>query len=57
VHVRLIRDLGLTIGEVWWLEDVAAECDAQDRWEFFLSAAPMNVTGGAGSLINPIAVF
>lgn len=57
VHVRLIRDLGLTIGEVWWLEDVAAECHAEGRWEFFLSAAPMNVTGGAGSLINPIAVF
>ena len=32
VHVRLIRDLGLTIGEVWWLEDVATECIAEDRW-------------------------
>lgn len=57
LHVKLIRDLGLTIGEVWWLEDLAAECVKQDRWEFFLSAPPMNVTGGSGSLINPTAIF
>lgn len=57
LHVRLIRDLGLTLGEVWWLEDVAAECQEQGRWEFFLSAPPMNIPGGAGSLINPTAIF
>lgn len=35
LHVRLIRDLGLTLGEVWWLEDLAAECEKEERWEFF----------------------
>lgn len=57
LHIRLIRDLGLTLGEVWWLEDLAAECERQGRWEFFLSAPPLNVTGGAGSPINPVAIF
>lgn len=57
LHVRLIRDLGLTLGEVWWLEDLAAECEKEHRWEFFCCAPPMNVTNGAGSLLNPTAVF
>lgn len=26
LHVRVIRDLGLTLGEVWWLVDHAAMC-------------------------------
>jgi kynurenine formamidase len=55
LHVRLIRDLGLTLGEVWWLDDLAAACRAEERWEFFLCAAPLNVTNGVGSPVNPIA--
>jgi kynurenine formamidase len=55
LHSRLIRDLGLTLGEVWWLEDLAAACAEEGRWEFFLSAAPLNVTNGSGSPLNPIA--
>jgi hypothetical protein len=55
VHARLIRDLGLTLGEVWWLEDLAQACQEENRWEFFLSAAPLNVTNGSGSPLNPIA--
>lgn len=57
LHVRLIRDLGLTLGEVWWLEDLAEACQEEGRYEFFLTASPLNVTGGAGSPVNPIAVF
>ncbi len=57
LHIRLIRDLGLTLGEVWWLEELSTECADRGRWDFFLTAAPMNVTGGAGSVINPIAIF
>ena len=36
------------------LGDIAAE---QGRWEFLLTAAPLAVTGGTGSPINPIATF
>ncbi|MEV5843584.1 cyclase family protein [Streptomyces sp. NPDC051985] len=57
LHVRLIRDLGLTLGEVWWLEELAAECAEQGRYEFFLTASPLNITGGAGSPVNPLAIF
>jgi len=57
VHVRLIRDLGLTLGEVWWLEELSLACEWEQRWEFFLTASPLKVTGGVGSPINPIAIF
>jgi kynurenine formamidase len=55
LHIRLIRDLGLTLGEIWWLEDLAAACAAESRWEFFLSAAPLALTNASGSPLNPIA--
>jgi kynurenine formamidase len=57
LHARLIRDLGLTIGEVWWLDDLAEACGAEKRWEFFLCAAPLNVSNGAGTPLNPIAIL
>jgi len=57
LHQRLLRDLGLPLGEIWWLEDLAMACREAGRYEFFLSAAPLNVTNAAGSPINPIAIF
>lgn len=55
LHMRLIRDLGLTIGELWWLEELAEACREQQRWEFFLNAAPLTVTNAVGGPLNPIA--
>lgn len=55
LHARLIRDLGLTIGELWWLEDLAVACAQEGRWEFFLVAAPLTVTNSTGGPLNPIA--
>lgn len=57
LHGRLIRDLGLSLGEIWWLEDLAVACAEEGRYAFFLSAAPLNVTNAAGSPLNPIAIF
>ncbi|WP_200208886.1 cyclase family protein [Micromonospora coerulea] len=57
LHSRLIRDLGLTIGELWWLEDLAATCARLDRWEFLLTAPPLPVTGASGASTTPLAFF
>jgi kynurenine formamidase len=57
LHARLIRGLGLTIGELWWLDDLAAACAAAQRWEFLLAAAPMQVLGSSGSPANPVAIL
>lgn len=57
LHVRLIRDLGLTIGELWWLDELRDICAELERWIFFLTAPPLNVTNAAGSPLNPLAIF
>ena len=56
LHGNLLRDLGVYIGEIWWLEELAADCARDGRYEFFLAAQPLNVTGAVGSPVNPIAV-
>jgi kynurenine formamidase len=56
LHARLIRDLGLTLGEVWWLEDLADACAEDGRYEFFLAAPPLNITNASGSPANPVAI-
>ena len=42
VHGALLKDLGVYIGEIWWLEDLAAACAEDGRYEFFLAAQPLN---------------
>jgi kynurenine formamidase len=56
MHSRLIRDLGLSLGEIWHLEQLAEACAADGRYEFFLAAQPLNITNGSGTPINPIAI-
>jgi hypothetical protein len=48
---------GMPIGEMWDLEGLAAECERQKRWSFFLTSSPLNTTGGVASPPNAIAVF
>ncbi len=56
LHPVLIRDLGLTIGELFWLEDLAAACAAEGRYEFLFVGQPLRISGGLGSPINPLAI-
>jgi len=55
VHMVLIRDMGLSLGEILDLEELAADCAADGTWEFFFVAPPLKVTRGVGSPINPLA--
>jgi kynurenine formamidase len=56
LHGNLLRDLGVFLGEIWWLEDLAADCAQDGRYEFFLSAQPLYIPGAVGSPLNPMAV-
>jgi kynurenine formamidase len=56
VHMVLIRDMGMTLGEIFDLEELAADCEADGVWEFFFSAPVLKVTHGVGSPINPLAL-
>lgn len=56
LHQVAIPHIGLFIGEMWDLDELAADCAADGRYEFWLTAAPIPFTGAVGSPVNPIAV-
>jgi hypothetical protein len=56
LHGLCIRDVGLTLGEMFDLEALAADCAADGVWECLFTAPPLRVTGGVGSPLNPLAV-
>lgn len=56
LHQVAIPNIGLTVGEMWDLEDLAADCAADGVHEFLLVAPPLPITGAVGSPVNPIAL-
>ena len=56
LHQVAIPNMGLFIGELWDLDALAVDCAADGVWDFFLTAAPLPVTGAVGAPVNPIAV-
>jgi kynurenine formamidase len=56
LHGALIRDLGLTLGEMFHLEDLAADCAADGVYEFLFVGQPLRIKGAVGSPINPLAI-
>jgi kynurenine formamidase len=52
VHRLLIRDYGVYLMELLALDQLAAD----RRFEFMFVAAPLQITGGTGSPINPLAI-
>ncbi len=57
LHQIVIPNLGLTIGEMWNLEELGRWCAEHGRYDFLLSAAPLPITGAVGSPINPVAIL
>ena len=56
LHQIAIPHIGLVIGEMWNPEELAAHCAADGVYTFFLTAAPLPITGAVGSPVNPVAV-
>lgn len=55
LHQVAIPNMGLTIGEMWDLDALADDCAADGRYDFFLAAPPLPITGAVGSPVNPLA--
>jgi hypothetical protein len=55
-HVVAIPNMGLTLGEIFFLEELAADCAADGRYAFLLVAPPLPVTRAVGTPINPYAL-
>ncbi|MEZ0491565.1 cyclase family protein [Kineococcus sp. TBRC 1896] len=56
LHQVVIPNMGLFVGEMWALEELAADCAADGVHEFLLVAAPLPVTGAVGAPLNPLAL-
>jgi kynurenine formamidase len=56
VHLLCIRDMGLTLGEMFVLDELAEACAADGSWQFLFSAPALKVAGGVGSPLNPLAI-
>jgi kynurenine formamidase len=56
LHRILIGQFGMALGELWWTEDLAADCAADRVCEFFVCSAPLHMPGGIGSTANALAI-
>ena len=57
LHTLLLVAMGTPMFDQCDLEELSNAAAARNRWTFLLTAAPLRVSGGTGSLANPIAVF
>jgi kynurenine formamidase len=55
-HWVVIPALGLTMGEMFDVSELASHCAQDHVYEFFFCAPPLVITGGTGSPINPMAI-
>jgi kynurenine formamidase len=56
VHLLDIVEMGLTQGQNFDLENLAAECARDGVYEFLLSASPEPFVGGLGAPVAPVAL-
>ncbi|RJT26120.1 cyclase family protein [Mesorhizobium waimense] len=56
MHPDLIALLGVCLGEMWKLDELAGDCARDGVYEFLLTAKPLNLVGGVGSPPNALAI-
>src|SRR5436305_1669702 len=52
----VIPAMGLCMGEIFYLKELAEDCAKDKVYEFFFCGPPLIITGGTGSPINPQAI-
>ena len=56
LHRRLLPLLGMVMGELFDLDQLAARCAADGRWSFMFAGIPMNLPEGVASPGNAVAL-
>jgi kynurenine formamidase len=56
LHLVILVNMGLLVGEIFALDELAADCAADGVWEFLFVAPPLPITRAVGSPINPQAI-
>jgi kynurenine formamidase len=55
-HWIAIPMLGLSLGEIFYLAELAQDCAQDGRYEFMFVAPALPITGAVGSPVNPLAI-
>jgi kynurenine formamidase len=55
-HWVAIPKLGLSVGEIFLLGDLAQDCRQDGVYEFMFVAPPLPVTGAVGAPVHPVAI-
>ena len=55
-HWICIPIMGLTMGEIFKMDELAKDCDADKTYDFLFVAPALPITGGVGSPVNPLAI-
>ena len=55
LHEHCLFKLGVPLGELWWLTDLASWLRAHRRSRFLLTAPPLRLPGAVGSPVTPVA--
>jgi kynurenine formamidase len=56
LHRMLIGQFGMALGELWWTEDLAADCAADGVCEVLFTSSPLHAPGAIGSPANALAI-
>jgi kynurenine formamidase len=56
-HVLAVNAMGIHLLDYLDFEELAGHCARMRRWEFLFVAAPLRITGGTGSPLNPLVVL
>ena len=57
IHVLALNAMGLPLLDYLQLEELRRACESEGRWEFLFVTAPLRITGGTGSPVNPLAIL
>jgi kynurenine formamidase len=55
-HWVVIPMIGISMGEIFYVKDLALDCTQDGSYEFFFCAPPLPITRAVGSPTNPIAI-
>jgi kynurenine formamidase len=55
LHDRCLFKLGIHLGEMWYLGDLARHLEKTGRHAFLLTAPPLRLPGAVGSPVTPVA--
>ena len=55
-EIGTLNSMGLTLGEIFYLDELATDCAADGRYALLLVAPPLPVAHGVGTPINPYAL-